>query len=108
MGVKYQINGSITLSTLIKPPIDPATVESEQVLYELLIKTPIGPNGEASDVIEVPGLDLVLSTDETRWEYNFVPTRAGTHYFHFQYVGAKYSADECDFLVRGTQFAGYL
>lgn len=113
MGVKYQINGSITLSALVKPPVDPATIESEQVLYELLIKTPIGPNREAEQIITVPDDEdptkvLVLSEDETRWEYNFIPTRAGTHYFRFQYVGTKQAADEEDFLVKGTQFAAYI
>lgn len=100
MGHKFHIDGAVTLST--KAVFDGELVDSAQ--FTLLIKTPIGPDSEPSDTETVEGIDLVLSDDGTRWEYNYVPERAGTHYYRFVCLNPA-AADEDNFKVESTQFA---
>ncbi len=102
MGCEFHRHGAVTLSTLVatKANGDPSGKE----LYTLYIRIPPGASGEASSTVTVAGTALTLSTDTTRWEYDYVTLRSGQYTYNFQCVD-PYAADEEKFNVVSSVFA---
>lgn len=106
--LKYFVLGTITLSApLYTHPNDGTPTLAGKEEYELHIETPMGPNGEAPEFLEPDSGDFYINDDSTRVMYDFVPTRAGTHYYFWLLVNPS-SSYEKNFVVKGTRFAAYL
>lgn len=105
--LKYFIKGSITLSAPLYTHDETPPRLAGKAEYTLYIRIPIGSNGEISEVLAPTSASYYINTDSTRVCYNFVPTRAGTHYYLWLLANPS-STYQKDFVVNDTQFVTQL
>lgn len=105
--LNYFIKGSITLSAPLYTHDETPPRLAGKAEYTLHIRIPIGANGEASEVLSPTSGSYYINDDSTRVCYDFVPTRAGTHYYLW-WLANPSSTYQKDFVVHATQFSTQL